>query len=39
MFWLGISIGFFAGPIVIVTLLWMLRDWLPPTLFMPSDWD
>ena len=32
-------LGMVVGPIVVVILLWLLRDVTPPILFMPSDWD
>ena len=35
--WIGLAFagGFIAFPVT----LFLLRDVLPPTLFMPSDWD
>ena len=36
---LGLAIGMVVGPIVVVILLWLLRDVTPPILFVPSDWD
>lgn len=35
---LWIGLGMLLGPIIIVAALWFLRDILPPTLFVPSDW-
>ena len=34
--WIGLA--FVAGFIAFPALLFILRDVLPPTLFMPSDW-
>lgn len=39
MFVIWILIGMVIGPIVLIAALWFLRDTLPPTIFMPSDWD
>jgi hypothetical protein len=39
MFWIGFAVGIIAGPILVVLMLFLLRDVLPPTLFVPSDWD
>jgi hypothetical protein len=35
---LWILLGFIAGFIAFPLILFVLRDVLPPTLFMPSDW-
>lgn len=39
MFVLWILLGMVIGPIVLIVALWFLRDVLPPTVFVPSDWD
>lgn len=39
MFWLWIVLSFLGGFIGFPLLLFLLRDVLPPTLFVPSDWD
>lgn len=39
MFWIGLLIGWLTGPIVAIAVIFLLRDVLPPTFFMPSDWD
>ena len=36
---LWISIAFLAGIITPFSVLFALRDVLPPTIFTPSDWD
>lgn len=36
---LWITLGFIGGFIALPLILFLLRDVLPPTLFLPSDWD
>lgn len=38
MIWLGLVIGFVVGFVAFPLVLFVLRDVLPPTLFVPSDW-
>jgi hypothetical protein len=39
MFWVGLFVGLGLGPVFFLGALFLLRDVLPPTFFMPSDWD
>jgi hypothetical protein len=39
MFWVGLALGLVLGPVLALATLFMLRDILPPTFFVPSDWD
>jgi hypothetical protein len=39
MIWVWIALAVLAGFIAFPLILWLLRDVLPPTLFLPSDWD
>lgn len=39
MFWIGLLVGWASGPILVVAVLFLMRDILPPTLFTPSDWE
>jgi hypothetical protein len=38
-FGIGLLAGLILGPIILVVVLWLLRDVTPPILFVPSDWD
>jgi hypothetical protein len=38
-FAVGLLAGLILGPIILVSVLWLLRDHTPPILFVPSDWD
>jgi hypothetical protein len=39
MIWFWHDLSFVAGFLSFPLLLFVLRDVLPPTLFVPSDWD
>lgn len=39
MIWLTAGLAFVAGFVAFPLTLFVLRDVLPPTLFLPSDWD
>jgi hypothetical protein len=39
MIWIWITLAVLVGFIAFPLILFLLRDVLPPTLFLPSDWD
>jgi hypothetical protein len=39
MTWVWIGLAFVGGLVAFPLILFLLRDVLPPTLFVPSDWD
>ena len=38
-FLFGMAVGMIVSPPLIGIALYLLRDYMPPVLFVPSDWD